>query len=321
MSISTVNNPSNISSPILFHCWRHENESRARYIFENICRTGLLLTTNHATLDTFSIDRGKGKGVEAMEVMQRPRVCFTDIPLPLLATHGDRYGRYGVGFQRQTIVEWGGLPAWYMPNHWDENSLKSVGPALVNGLHAAKDAAAQFKAVVEGLEAKGIPMRVDYKLGGTVSGATLAKQLDDTVNALFMMLSFIKEMSPISDEDYRYLYEREWRLVAGFQLKGYSPPCVPLTPSQKEALCLHRPEWTQKRTSSDANIAARFPDTPVVDSFEYFNGIPGLQTVAQSIHSVLVPTPEEAVWLSDFLSKNAAMFGASLPEIIVFPST
>jgi|SRR5271168_1153034 len=117
-----------VSSSILFHCWRHEELGVARTILESICKNGLLLTTNSRTLDSFEIDRGKG--VELMEVMQHPRVCFTDIPIDLLASHGQRYGKYGVGFRRETVIDWGGLPAWYLPNYWGNKTLKVVGQRL-----------------------------------------------------------------------------------------------------------------------------------------------------------------------------------------------
>jgi hypothetical protein len=98
---------SSVSSSILFHCWRGDDRVAARRILKSICKKGLLLTTNAATLDSFAIDRGNG--VIQMEVMQRPRVCLTDIPIALLAEHGQRYGKYGVGFRRETIINWGGL--------------------------------------------------------------------------------------------------------------------------------------------------------------------------------------------------------------------
>jgi hypothetical protein len=98
-----------VSSSILFHCWSDNDRVAARRILRSICKKGLMLTTNAATLDSFAIDRGNG--VIQMEVMQHPRVCFTDIPIELLAEHGQRYGKYGVGFRRETIIDWGGLPA------------------------------------------------------------------------------------------------------------------------------------------------------------------------------------------------------------------
>jgi hypothetical protein len=42
------------------------------------------------------------------------------------------------------------------------------------------------------------------------------------------------------------------------------------------------PVWRENRQSQDINITARYGDTPVIDSFQYFNGFPGKKTVAQS---------------------------------------
>jgi len=69
-------------SSILCHCWRHDDVDQARRVFDSICRTGLLLTTNGTRLDTFGIDRGEG--VVAMEVMQAARVALRTSPLSIL---------------------------------------------------------------------------------------------------------------------------------------------------------------------------------------------------------------------------------------------
>jgi hypothetical protein len=116
---------------ILFHCWRHDPSDRARQIFASVVKRGFLLTvTNAGALDGFTVRDGENK-LRKIEVMQRPRICFTDIPLDLLATHGAAYGRYGIGFTRETVIGWGGCPAWYLPNHHGGDSLK-------DGLGAAR---------------------------------------------------------------------------------------------------------------------------------------------------------------------------------------
>jgi hypothetical protein len=156
----------------------------ARYILESICEKGLLLTTNAVTLDTFAIDRGKG--VVQMEVMQHPRVCFTDIPIEFLAEHGQRYGKYGAGFRRETIIDWGGLPAWYLPNYWGNKTLKVAGPVLVNGLHAAMDATQHLQVLAAEFNAKGIPLTVTYKHGPTMAADQLVKEMQQVVDSIFM---------------------------------------------------------------------------------------------------------------------------------------
>jgi hypothetical protein len=110
---------------------------------------------------------------------------------------------------------------------------------VANADHQAKDAASQFRAVADVCIANGIKLDVKYEQGGTLAAPELVKQLEGTVNALTMVLSFIKEMSPSDAEDHRYLYEREWRIVSGFLLKGYDAPCKPLNVELKEVLCAH----------------------------------------------------------------------------------
>lgn len=62
----------------------------------------------------------------------------------------------------------------------------------------------------------------------------LIKEMEDTANIIFITLSFIKEMSPQSGEDHRYIFEREWRIITGLSLDGQSLPYRALT--QDEAI-------------------------------------------------------------------------------------
>jgi hypothetical protein len=306
-----------VSSSVLFHCWRHDDIAAARNILESICANGLLLTTNSQTLDSFAFDRGKG--VTQMEVMQHARVCFTDIPVELLASHGQRYGRYGVGFRRGTVIDWGGLPAWYLPNYWDDKTLKLTGPTLVNGLHSAQDAVHHLRALAIEFKSKGIPFSVNYAHGGTVGVDQIISDAQATAHTLFLVLSFIKEMSPQSAEDHSYLFEREWRIVRGIELAGHPSGFRGLTDKEKDALCAKRPVWKAARQSTDINITARYGSTPVIDSFLYFNGLPSHGTVAQFIDTILVPDDSEANWVKRFLSEHASYFGPALPSVITFP--
>lgn len=92
---------------MLFHCWQHANLQQAYEQFDSIMKRGLLLTVNTSQLDSFKFV--VGDGLEYMDVMQKARVCFTEIPLHLLGTHS--YGHFAIGFGRKTIIDWGGLPA------------------------------------------------------------------------------------------------------------------------------------------------------------------------------------------------------------------
>ena len=258
-----------ISNPILYHFWSHADIAKARSILQSVFKNGLLLTTNTSTLDSFRIDRGAG--VVPMEVMQHPRVCFTDMPFDFLPIHGENYGKYGVGFKRETIVDWGGLPVWYLPNHWSSSSLKAVGPAIVNGLHAAKDAANHFEAIAKGLIEKNIPVSVQYTAGPTITGDQLVRELRTTAATIYNVLSFVKEMSPSNEENYKYLHEREWRIIAGFELPGQPSPFRVPTPAEKDLLCELKPAWRDRRKSIDPNISEPLlVICQVIDSFRFF---------------------------------------------------
>jgi hypothetical protein len=66
---------------------------------------------------------------------------------------------------------------------------------------------------------------------------------------------------------------------------------------------------------------ARYGVAPVVDSFQYFNGLPGKATVAELIDTILVPDESEAQWVETFIAGHASHFGTSAPKIITFPSS
>jgi hypothetical protein len=93
-----------------------------------------------------------------------------------------------------------------------------------------------------------------------------------------------------------------------------------LTSDEKDDLCASRPIWREKRQSQDINITARYGKTPVVDSFQFFNGLPGKETVAQLIDTILVPDESEAKWVRKFVAERTCQFEASGPKVITFPA-
>ena len=151
------------------------------------------------------------------------------------------------------------------------------------------------KPVAPGSVLSGNQHTVTYKHGSTMQADQLVTEMQHVAHSVFMVLSFIKEMSPQSAEDHSYLFEREWRLVAGFGLAGQQPSAFrALSQDEKDALCARRPVWRDKRQSQDINITARYGETPVIHSFQYFNGLPGKETVARLIDTILVPDEFEA---------------------------
>ncbi len=301
-------------------------KEHARAILSSIVRRGLLLTTtNGGALDGFTLTAGENQ-VRKIEVMQRPRVCFTDIPFDLLATHGAAYGRYGVGFSRNTVVEWGGCPAWYLPNHHGGDTLKGNGPLLVNGLHAAMVAVDSYQAFVKGTEEllkngqiKQRFITQNFTHGKPLVGDALTNWLAYGRNCIERALSFIKEMSPQDSEDFRYLYEREWRIVEGLRVRG-KDPCRVLTEAEKSELCSLNPAWEKHPIINDINIQVRYSSAPIIDSFRFFAGLSDTENVSQKIDVILVPNDTEQAFAQAMISENSHAFKIGGPEVIVFPS-
>jgi hypothetical protein len=311
---------------VLFHCWRHAPADRARSILSSIVKNGLLLTTTNAgALDGFEIRDGENK-LRRIEVMQRARICFTDIPMDLLATHGGSYGRYGVGFSRETVVSWGGCPAWYLPNHHGGDTLKDNGPVLVNGLHAAMVALDSYHSVVKEMEKlfksgklKDHFITQKFTHGKTLVGDALVNWLAYARNCVDRTLSFVKEMSPPDSEDFRYLYEREWRIVAGLQIRGTELFRL-LTDVEKAELCSANSNWAEPPVVNDINVQVRYASEPIVNSFRYFNGLSESDRVSRKIDVVLVPDDTEKAVIQRLISEAPHFFKAQGPEVLVFPS-
>jgi hypothetical protein len=263
-----------------------------------------------------------------MDVMQLARVCFTEIPARLLHTHG--YGHFGLGFTRQTMVDWGACPAWYLPNHPGNRSLKESGAEVIRGLHASAVALDNMTALVRDVPAglkRHIPeqylsrdfdFEVRFTHGPALKGPSLVEWITQSERSLRRTLSFVKELSPRDVEDFRYLYEREWRIVDGIAFRGKNV-FHSLTEAEKLELCNVRGAWGEKIKSEDINVQLRYGDTRLVDHFRYFNGLD--HPVSRMIELILVPDSAAKHYVKNYVDARRAIFGADGPRIQLFPST
>jgi hypothetical protein len=304
----------------------HADRQAGYRIFESIVGKGFLLTINSGPLDSFQYHAG-GRVVQ-MDVMQLARVCFTEIPARLLHTHG--YGHFGVGFSRPTMVDWGGCPAWYLPNHPGNRSLKESGAEVIRGLHASAVAIDNMRALVRDVPAalkQHIPeqylsrefdFEVKFTHGPALKGPSLLAWITQSELSLRRTLSFVKELSPRDVEDFRHLYEREWRIVDGLSLRG-GAVFHSLTDAEKLELCNIRNAWGEKIKSEDINVQLRYGDTRLVDHFRYFNGVD--QPVAQMIEAILVPDQAAKRHVQNYIDAHRAIFRPDGPRVQLFPST
>ena len=121
----------------LFHFLGTGDDEKVLDIFNSIVRTRTPCSTvgnKEGKLDRFPVEL-VDDARDVLEVMQHARVCFTDIPEKLLAGHCQQYGKFGLGFSRKTILEWGGNPVIYVPNHPDRSTLETSMAGMLYCLH------------------------------------------------------------------------------------------------------------------------------------------------------------------------------------------
>lgn len=159
---------------------------------------------------------------------------------------------------------------------------------------------------------------VQFTHGPELRGPSLIDWITQSENSLRRTLSFVKELSPRDVEDFRYLYEREWRIVDGLAFRD-KIVFRPLTDVEKAALCYVRSSWGEKIKSDDINVQLRYGDTRLVDHFRYFNGID--HPISQSIEVILVPDDAARCRVQSYVDAHRSAFHSDGPRVLLFPST
>ena len=278
-------------------------------IFTSIVKNGLLCSVgNKGKLDRFAVIL-QGEGVKQFDIWQHPRVCFTDIPREHLASHVKKYGKFGLGFSRETILRWGGSPVWYLNNHASPDGTSDGGNAILYQL-------LRFSNIVDHMMT--LVKKQNQKLfvaGKLIDGQDAERYIYGAITSLFQMLSFVKEMSPHDRDNQEYLFEREWRIVAGVGAAFRDP-----TAEEKEQLVRQNPGWGLPPNTDDADILGRFGSRPMVEQFAFFQGSPPRQTVSQAIEVILVPDAEMKPRVVEFIAQHAGAFRAAGPDVCIFPN-
>ena len=246
-------------------------------------------------------------------VTQNARVCFTDIPLSSLYHHTKHYGKFAVGFRRSTVMEWGGCPVWYLPNHAEPGTLQGQAAVMIKGIRRTENLLDLLGKILESDVLANTDLRC--RIGAQVVGPDeLAGQVAFTKLAVMRIADFIKQLSSPNTDDHRFLFEREWRIVRGANIAGAPPAFRYLTETEKEELTQMNPRWGDPLKFPDGFVE----DKPNIDTFRFFNGIPGQLTVAEAIDFVLVPDTEREEEVDGFIQENRELFGSALPEIRLY---
>jgi hypothetical protein len=293
----------------LFHFLGAGGDERLLDVFDSIVRRGLLLTVGNkeGKLDRFPVVM-TDDFCEPLEVMQHARICFTDIPEKFLSTHCQEYGKFGIGFSRKTILEWGGNPVIYVPNHPAHDTLETSMPVVLYCLHRVSPLMDKLRYCLEHLD---IPTEGD-------EGARLIEYIDQTEQSARRMWSFVKEMSSQETNDYQYLYEREWRIVDGAMKQGFDPTRV-LSDDEYRELASKCERWT-KPLKMNERLSRKYPHTSMLQFFRFFDGLPG-KTVSQAIEVILVPSDALRGRVAAYIANHSDSFRPGGPAIRIFGKT
>jgi hypothetical protein len=140
---------------------------REQYVerLKNCCQLGLYMNIGRETIN----------GSNSKEVMAFiARVCFTEIRLSQAQTHANLYGKLGIGFDRNFVLERMGGPAFYVQNS-------------ANGV------------IIE---------HFDY-----LHGFLANNHHNDMLARLQVIMGYLKNMSTPGDTDLVCYEEMEWRVV------------------------------------------------------------------------------------------------------------
>lgn len=156
---------------------------------------------------TFAIDPDRGC-VDGEPIAQTV-TCFCDIPFASLGLHSAKYGRFGVGVDRDTVAKWGGRPVIYVPVV--DGSLGGLNNYLCQEALSAWDGIRTHFPQTDVARSRVIGAKPD----GASDSAHLAK---DFIARSF--LAFVKTFDPTLPDDHplNYYMEREWRKVAKLDL-------------------------------------------------------------------------------------------------------
>jgi hypothetical protein len=165
---------------------------------------------------TTSVTLTRGAKLEDEELAVSNITCYCDIPVDLLARHTEKYGCFGLSFDRSLLAQYGARPVLYVP-------MKSDNWRSPYGATMLRDIEAIFEGFMRHLYDENFPApNQSTRSVGSIPGN--AQQSIQALHGLLLkdFLAYIKPYdSELHVDDLNYFYsEREWRRIGGLMF-GY----------------------------------------------------------------------------------------------------
>lgn len=162
--------------------------------------------------------------------------CYADIPEKSLAVHIQKYGSFGIAFNRDYLIRYGARPVMYIPLSNDDG-LTPYGGSLIRNIEA------KYKGFVNFCIP---PLKGRSELKITVGGQP--KNENDALKSIQSIISgdFLAFIKPFNSELEKqhpdnYYMEREWRKFGNLEIDLKNVPVVVVAKGYKDRLLSEYP--------------------------------------------------------------------------------
>ena len=203
---------SRIADDVLYHFvgfgTPHDDEAN----FETLCAVLTSEQIGKPGMPNKQITIDPTRPITKGELIQQSITCYCDISFDDLGLHMSKYGRFGVGVNRQMLCRFGARAVHYIP-------VPSSEPFSA-GLTALQDAKALLIGAQGHLYGRANPFLGERKVGYALESVDqVVDRLRDTFYKDFLaFVKFYDSDLPV-DHPEHYYAEREWRKFGPFNLR------------------------------------------------------------------------------------------------------
>lgn len=208
-----INKQKYVSNELTHFVGRKSKTDEERYaVLAKILTDGQLTydpnKPRHAGISTYGIGGSISVDFSTNEMYLPTMVCFCDIPINDLSIHMQKYGNFGISFNKDFIVKKGGRPVFYIPKR------------AVSRISDFQDVAQYFTPKIRDYQNLFECLRTTSPVDLPLNIQTLMSENPNIIEGLklffdYSIFCYIQCFDhTLNDEDANnYYFEREWRVV------------------------------------------------------------------------------------------------------------